>query len=509
MNLKNLLFSLVTLAILTQCTTNETPGHSVITQKQVIAGELPDPSIIEVDGTYYATGSSNDWAPIYPIYKSTDLENWSFLTYVFQEAPAWTINSYWAPELYYDNGTFYCYYTARRTDGTSCIGVASTKNIEKGFTDHGVVVDWGSEAIDAFVYKEGDTKYITWKAYGLNPDKPIQILGAPLSADGLSLNGEAFEVITADTSLWEEGGSEGQCILKKGDYLYLLYSGNACCGGLCDYQVGVARAKSMKGPWEKYESNPILKGNETWKCPGHGTALQTNDSWYYLYHSYHEEGFPYLGRTVLLSELLWDEDSQWPYFEVDSTNIIKDMTATNFSDDFEGDQLNPLWRFNVSSSYSATLENGKLQLSADSAQANAIIFLGVNPDVADFTISTTVEKQENILKGLCIYATPGSSIGAGIRGDSIILWSVENGNFQMLNSVVADVNEPLSLKAKVVEGHLAQFSYHDSAGNWQLINEEEVNGKQLAWWSWGIKAGVFYQGTEGAATFDRFSVEYE
>ncbi|UWX56703.1 hypothetical protein NYZ99_09085 [Maribacter litopenaei] len=41
-------------------------------QFQVIPGELPDPSIIEIEGTYYATGTTGDWAPIYPIYTSKD-----------------------------------------------------------------------------------------------------------------------------------------------------------------------------------------------------------------------------------------------------------------------------------------------------------------------------------------------------------------------------------------------------------------------------------------------------
>ena len=63
-------------------------------QRNLIPGELPDPSIIEVDGTYYMTGSSNDWGPIYPIYQSKDLKNWSFVTYVFAEKPSWTINSF-------------------------------------------------------------------------------------------------------------------------------------------------------------------------------------------------------------------------------------------------------------------------------------------------------------------------------------------------------------------------------------------------------------------------------
>ncbi|MDN3669830.1 family 43 glycosylhydrolase [Echinicola jeungdonensis] len=127
-------------------------------QEQVIPGELPDPSVIKVGDVYYASGSSNNWGPYYPVYQSKNLKNWEFVNYVFDQKPEWTIDSYWAPELFYENGTYYCYYTARRKDGISCIGVATTDDITKGFKDQGVIIEWGNEAIDAFVFKENGTK---------------------------------------------------------------------------------------------------------------------------------------------------------------------------------------------------------------------------------------------------------------------------------------------------------------------------------------------------------------
>lgn len=61
----------------------------------------------------------------------------------------------WSPELYYRNDTFYVYYTVKRkSDGISCIGVATSKDPDQGFTDHGVVVEHGKEAIDAFIFDD-------------------------------------------------------------------------------------------------------------------------------------------------------------------------------------------------------------------------------------------------------------------------------------------------------------------------------------------------------------------
>jgi hypothetical protein len=50
------------------------------------------------------------------------------------------------------------------------------------------------EAIDAFIFNDNGQLYITFKAYGLD-DRPIEILGSKLSADGLKLEGEPFSLI--------------------------------------------------------------------------------------------------------------------------------------------------------------------------------------------------------------------------------------------------------------------------------------------------------------------------
>lgn len=42
----------------------------------VIHGDVADPSILRIDDTYYATGTSSEWAPYYPVFTSKDLVNW-------------------------------------------------------------------------------------------------------------------------------------------------------------------------------------------------------------------------------------------------------------------------------------------------------------------------------------------------------------------------------------------------------------------------------------------------
>ncbi len=482
-------------------------------QIQVIPGELPDPSVIEVDGVYYATGTTGDWAPVYPIYKSTDLYHWEHIGAVFDTNPDWTMGSFWAPELFYENGTFYCYYTARGTDGISKIGVATTTDITQGFIDQGVLIDWGEEAIDAYVYREDKSLYITWKAYGLTPDKPIQILGSQLSDDGLKLIGEHFEIVTAEDDTWEKGGIEGQAIIKHGDFLYMLYSGNACCGKDCDYMVGVARSKSMEGPWKKYDQNPMLKGNSMWKCPGHGTAVQFNEDWFYLYHAYNTKGFPKLGRAALLSQMYWDENG-WPYFKVEPSLVEGNRLEQNITEDFEGNELGRHWKFNVKNSpFNARVGNGTLTITETQPDStnNTGAVLCVIPDDSEFEITTKVINKNSALKGIVLYTTKNHSLGLGTRGNHIILWKVEEGKYTELDSKAhLEKIDNVWLKAELKDNTGIRLSYSVDGQNWQRF--DALDGNNLAWWSSGMKAGLQIKkdnkSGDDNGVFDFFSIEY-
>jgi beta-xylosidase len=74
-----------------------------------LAGDYPDPSVIRVGQDYWATATSSEWAPEFPIMHSRDLVNWRVVGAVFQRRPAWSVGNYWAPEIAEDRGRFYIY----------------------------------------------------------------------------------------------------------------------------------------------------------------------------------------------------------------------------------------------------------------------------------------------------------------------------------------------------------------------------------------------------------------
>ena len=65
----------------------------------VLRGDYPDPSVIRVGELYYATATSSEWAPHFPLLVSRDLVNWEVAGSVFEETPEWASGSFWAPEI--------------------------------------------------------------------------------------------------------------------------------------------------------------------------------------------------------------------------------------------------------------------------------------------------------------------------------------------------------------------------------------------------------------------------
>ncbi len=97
----------------------------------VIAGQYPDPSAIRsADGTFWLATTSRAWAPVFPLFRSRDLVNWTRVGGVLERAPRWAAGPFWAPELTRWGGGVRVYYTARprgQRDPLPCIGAATAR----------------------------------------------------------------------------------------------------------------------------------------------------------------------------------------------------------------------------------------------------------------------------------------------------------------------------------------------------------------------------------------------
>lgn len=471
----------------------------------VIPGDFADPTVILAGKEYFAVGTSSEWAPHFPIYKSSDLINWKQTSYVFEKAPAWTVGSFWAPEYSYHNGTYFIYYTARRKkDNISCIGVATSKHPDKEFVDHGVIIELGKEAIDAFVYADQGKRYITFKAYGLDK-RPIEILRMRLSDDGLSTIGKPFTLLRDDTG----AGLEGQSILKHGDYFYIFYSAGNCCGVQCSYNVNVARAKSFDGPYEQYVSNPILDQNPFWKCSGHGTFVKApNGKINYLYHAYNKQATVFAGRQGVLAALNWSDKTGWPSFkEVSgSAPFLSEKIA------FNNNQLDKRWQWDFRhSSPVISQNNGKLNLSGNLVEGNLTgLVIALRPNFAAFEARTAVVNFNSALKGLAYYGDAGAALGIGVKEDQVQFWMVKDSVRTVLMTSRILAGKPVELKIKVADNSKVFAYYKQGNENWKaLLPNQAVSSSFLPQWDRSPRIGVHIKGAPTIeASFSYFEIKY-
>ncbi|MFL6285198.1 MAG: family 43 glycosylhydrolase [Pyrinomonadaceae bacterium] len=493
-------------------------------------GDFPDPSLIRVGRDYWASATTSEWGPEFPILHSRDLVNWEVVGAVFQRRPEWAVGSFWAPELSQDRGRFFVYYVARKKGGSLCAAVATSARPQGPYTDHGPLVCQEVGSIDPFpVTDEQGRRYLLWKEDGNSVSKPTPIWAQQLSADGTRLVGERRELFHNDRP-WEKHPTlpygdlvEGPSVVRRNGWFYLFYSGNFCCGRECAYAVGVARARKLLGPWEKYDKNPIMEGNNDWRCPGHGTVVEDERgrTWF-MYHAYQPKDFVYVGRQAMLDEVIWGRDG-WPSINeghgpsavAHSPYQTRDAkSGRRFFDDFLSATLRPGWQWpqaSVPDFRVDTAGRGWLVLSKGREQTNNSDFvLAHTTTTGDYVATTHLDlrdKKGTEFAGLSAYGDAENSVGVGVLGArSVGVWRMEKGKGEpvMQPDDAMPRGPTIYLRMTVREGHLYRFAVSGEGRRWTDVGEE-VDGSFLPPWDRGVRVALVSTG--GPARFDFLRVE--
>ena len=257
--------------------------------------------------------------------------------------------------------------------------------------------------------------------------KPTPIWAQPLTDDLIHVTGKPTQLIVNDPATWEGGVVEAPYIMRHDGHFYLFYAGNACCGTVCRYAEGVARADHLLGPWLKDPANPIIRPNSNWKCPGHGTAVDTaSGKSYFLYHAYPTAGTVYLGREPVLDRITWSDG--WPMVNggagPSGGTMEFDAKQPTFTDRFSEPSLDAGWQWPVRSAPRWAIGQGALTLAA--SNDNRPVFIARSLVAPNYAAAVGV----NGTGGLGVIGGSHSMLVLSRRADYLELWRLNDASRQ-------------------------------------------------------------------------------
>lgn len=313
----------------------------------VIDSDFPDPAIIQTaDGYFYAyatqTLRGDQWINI-QVARSLDLVNWEYLGDALPQKPKWAAatQDFWAPSVIYDGSTYIMYYSAtpdicHHHERGHALAIATSKSPAGPFIDMGepLLLGEGFEYIDPMAFDDPATgKRLLYWGSGFQPIKVQELADDRMSfAEG----SKSTELIWPNP---DKGAFprlvEAAWVVCHGDFYYLFYSGDNCCGPHAEYGVMVARSKDAFGPFETLEEakgvphSLMLFKSERWLAPGHNSiATDKNGDLWMVYHAIdvdrprqRQEDEINSRRVLLIDKIEWRDG--WPHIGTPSDEPTK------------------------------------------------------------------------------------------------------------------------------------------------------------------------------------------
>ena len=282
-------------------------------------------------GTHYATDASGSWLPRafdgkqFALLTSLDLVHWEERGGALVTPNGFAGRSYWAPEVAYDNGKFWMYYSTEDDSGMHRLRVAVANQPSGPFQDQGMWLfpDFGF-TIDAHPFRDPQDGqwYLFFSLDKLEGKAGTGICVVKLAADMVTVIGEPVAVLFAwadwhvsiynhrhygqDWARWHT--VEGAHVIYRDDRYYMLYSGGAWTSP--DYGVSFAVADHPLGPWldDASADGPAVLSGVPGRIvgPGHNSVVMAPDG-ETLMCAYHAWDEAQTGRRLCVDRIDWTE----------------------------------------------------------------------------------------------------------------------------------------------------------------------------------------------------------
>lgn len=336
------------------CLSQQLELSLLLVTNPILPGCYPDASICRRGEDYYLVNSSFGYWPGIPVFRSTDLVNWTQLGHVIERPAQLDLDGYdlsdgvWAPTIREDNDVFYVIVSiARHRQGERMLLFRTTDPAE-GWGDP---VELAGEGIDPSLFFENGRAWVTACRDAHSPaDGPAEIWLRELDLNTL-------ELVGATTVIWR-GFARDVWVeaphLYRGAHGYHLLCAEG--GTERNHAVTAAFAERIEGPYRSDPRNPLLThrhlgAEHPVQNVGHADLVDTpgGDTWAVVLATRPENGHHLLGRETHLVPVGWDDAG--PVFAPGSGRVPDTVTidgivprpARPTVDDFDGAALDPAW----------------------------------------------------------------------------------------------------------------------------------------------------------------------
>ncbi|MDP9388891.1 MAG: glycoside hydrolase family 43 protein, partial [Actinomycetota bacterium] len=240
---------------------------------------LADPFVLKWNGAYYAYGTPEHGAAL-PVLRSTDLVTWEQAGEAIGRPP--TGLAHWAPEVAYDNGRFFVYYSTGGFEGEGHqVRVAAGDSPTGPFDeDLGVLDPEDAFTIDAHPFLDDDGQWYLFYSRDFLEGEPV---GTGVVVDRLlgmtRLAGEPRIVLRPHAEwhlferqrrwydrVWDWYTVEGPFVRKHGGRYWCFYSGGAwkaenygMSAVVADHPLGPFRSAGSAGAAGPADAADVLR----------------------------------------------------------------------------------------------------------------------------------------------------------------------------------------------------------------------------------------------------------
>ena len=291
--------------------------EAVLCNNPVLPGEFADPDIDIFDGKYYIYPTTDGYAgwsgTEFHVFSSIDMIDWvdeGIILDVATDAVPWAVGSAWAPTIEEKDGTYYFYFCAKRQDGASCIGVATSGSPTGPFTAQdtplitpelctGEGISMG-QTIDPSIFTDDDgTSYMLFG----NGNAAV----AQLTEDMKGIVSGTMKNYSGATDF-----REAITVTKRDGTYHFTWSCDDT--GSANYKVNYGTSDSIYGPITFQNTILSKDANSDILGTGHHSIVQIpgTDDYYIVYHRFvtplgkYTSGYGY-HRETCIDRLSFDE----------------------------------------------------------------------------------------------------------------------------------------------------------------------------------------------------------